>query len=1191
LKATYFGDLVLTTAKFQRLHDEAIAPIKKRWQPLLHVEVAVERELKAALATPGTWPVFRETSDRLARRAADMQSGRDGLRSDEVEIATSTVDLLLRQSAHLTSLADALEEGSIADARAKLDDPVVPFVKKRELAGFAARMRAVKHPISLSLAASLWEVTNYQALLKRLSETLSQNFFVVIGDAGFGKTYLAAELTKPSEKSPGGILCLAKYLSKGGSLDDVARRVPFGGERMEQLLEAVDAAGARSGRRLPIVIDGLNESENPRGWKDLLETLRVQLNRTSNCVVIVTLRSFIANDILPPDTSRVYLDGFEDDPETALRTYFEYYKIDATDALLPWSQLSSPLFLNLFCQATNPDRQRMVGLDRIPQSLTAVFEEYRQVVVSRAADALDMAQQDIEAALDRVGLALWRKNARALDFDILKKIVGDDPRAWQNSLARFLEEEGVLSRDPYPHFLGFDANGRPRGNQVSAILYDAFAGFVIADAILAQQGIGRFPKWISKNWQRLDVFASKHHPFAEDILNALVGLRPRRHYCQLWPSVPSPLREVALSEAITLEPTRIDGETRSQLFEVCKRKPADSRRDVFFRLRSIRASVQHPLNADFLHEVLSDMSVAQRDLRWSEWLRHNREMIHEDLESLELRWCRSNERGDRDKLLARWVSWTLTCTVRYLRDQATRSLYSYGLGAPGTLFEMAAGSLDINDPYVPERMLAAAYGVVMAQQRTPNQLAASLTEFLRNLAQRLSGDEATSPTYHWMSRLYVQGIVDFAKRFVPSAVPEGLVNSEGHVLFAPATYAVAASVTDQHTGHLGHDFENYEVGRLFDDRGNYDYDHKAFKAALTEIRGRVWALGYRQAAFEDIDSAIGDYYTHRNEPSTTERYAKKYGWIGFYEKAGVLPQAVRPKCGRGNPIPDIDPSFPRVPPRLATIIPDWIHTSLADNKHWLANGDVVVPDELLRLSKIGEHDGPWIAVDGFLTQTNKSMGRRIFAFIRGILVTTEEVDEIVALLTSQEYLGNNFISREPSDHYTFAGEIPWSDEFGCEYDYEEESRPYMRRIGGHGAKGRLTETLSHSYAWEDYHSATNRAGGSSVPSKSFSREFDLRGLPSSFDQVDLKGRLAATSLSPPENCDRSGNVLYLREDLLCKYASDRNASLVWAVWGERSLTNLGYAHPSWWQEICQRHGDLWRRIETHDSLSRKRRDA
>jgi len=576
------------------------------------------------------------------------------------------------------------------------------------------------------------------------------------------------------------------------------------------------------------------------------------------------------------------------------------------------------------------------------------------------------------------------------------------------------------------------------------------------------------------------------------------------------------------------------------------------------------------------------MEVAPRDVRWTEWLRQNRHEIVKDLEGRERQWRSTKDRNQRDMLFARWVSWTLTSTVRFLRDQATRALYWYGLGKPQALFDMAIESLEINDPYVSERLLAAAFGVVMGHQRWPDKIAAPLAEFMKGIAKRLTGPEATFPTNHWMTRVYIQGIVDFATCFLSSTVPCGLVNSHGLVAFAAAPFVAAIDVKEQHTGYLGRDFENYTVGRLIHGRSNHDYEHKEFAAALAEVRGRIWRLGYRVADFEHIDADIGRFHTHRDEPSNTERYVKKYGWIGFYEKAGVLTDAgklsFRPRHERGNPDVDIDPSFPRPPTRLAIAIPDWTHASRPDTKKWLASGTIVVPDELLRLSKIGNHDGPWIAVDGYLSQKNRLMGRQASGAILGMLVEKKKVAQTVKLLKSLEHLANEFYRVEPSDYYTFAGEMPWSVEFAHEGGPEQ----YKCKIGN-WENGPTIEVLSHIYAWENYHSSANRAGGYAVPSKTYSQQFKLRASASSWRQFDTNGRLAAISLSPPEGCDRDGHLLYLREDLVCEYASARNAELVWVVWGERNLTNVD-RQPAWCWKIYERHENYWRRVQTLVSL-------
>ena len=132
-----------------------------------------------------------------------------------------------------------------------------------------------------------------------------------------------------------------------------------------------------------------------------------------------------------------------------------------------------------------------------------------------------------------------------------------------------------------------------------------------------------------------------------------------------------------------------------------------------------------------------------------------------DLEYLEQRW-RPDALRAGDRLRARWVMWTLTSTVRRLRDQATRALYWFGRVDPEGLFELTIDSLAVNDAYVGERMLAASYGVVMSHQHADTDFGAHLKPFLEQLAAALVGASATAPTHHYLARLYVRGIVAFS---------------------------------------------------------------------------------------------------------------------------------------------------------------------------------------------------------------------------------------------------------------------------------------------------------------------------------------------------------------------------------------------------------------------------------------------
>ena len=639
---------------------------------------------------------------------------------------------------------------------------------------------------------------------------------------------------------------------------------------------------------------------------------------------------------------------------------------------------------------------------------------------------------------------------------------------------------------------------------------------------------------------------------------------------------------------------RIDDATVLEFEKHCIEQKEPFGGQALVRLHAIRSAVGNPLNADFLHTLLGKMEVARRDIWWTEWVRRNSKNISHELDNLTSRWAEAPKRNESDLLLAKWVLWYLTSNVLSLRDSATRSLYWFGMGAPNQLFALATESLLVDAPYVSERAFAACYGVLMGSQTATDELLEPLRDFLAAIDTYLLGPNATDPSNHWRLRFYVREIVKFARLFFPREFANFKFSSQS---FGSSPYLTHDQVNEIFNGMLPLDFKNDDIGSLFPDRRKYDDTHVGFSNALTEIKGRVRSLGWEHSIFAEIDKRIYDGESRRrNNPEAVDTYSLKYAKIALQEITGVLANLnlgsfVR-KGERPYPMVDIDPSFPEEPPPLQLEKLSWSDPSIEDNETWLSKGKVNVPNDLLRVADLNEAEGPWIAVDGFLKTENKILDRRVFGFIRGILIPQGQVDKALSVLESAEYLGNMYIPECPSDYYTYAGEIPWSQSFANSEDYEKDHEQYLGNIGSHLSDHQIqVEILCHRYSWEGYHSSVNGVSGYAIPSKTFSQKFNLRAGPSSFDQFDEKKRVASIAYSPPEHFSNSGNMLYLREDLLLRYMADTDKQLVWLVWGERNLASSNYPRPNWCQTVFQRYQHIWRRVETLEGLSKSKRRA
>ncbi|MFO1500081.1 MAG: hypothetical protein U1G07_17110 [Verrucomicrobiota bacterium] len=380
--------------------------------------------------------------------------------------------------------------------------------------------------------------------------------------------------------------------------------------------------------------------------------------------------------------------------------------------------------------------------------------------------------------------------------------------------------------------------------------------------------------------------------------------------------------------------------------------------------------------------------------------------------------------------------------MRDLRDRATRALYWFGRGDPEALFEDAIESLGINDPYVPERMLAASYGVAMA--RHPEIISGALDRtFLSKCARRLFDSmfakDAPYGTSHVLTREYGRRFLELAlvhdrKLLTPLEKPRIIPPFRDDGLRA---WNSAEIVQDEVSGihsPFRMDFENYTLGRLVPHRSNYDFKDADYQKVRAQVLWRIQELGWSPERFEEIDNQIAREFSHgraSDEKTKTDRYGKKYSWIAYFELAGLRRDQGKISRDDEDDRPcevDVDPSFPQPLPEHQLINDDFLGDPATPRKEWIANGAKPRVEPYLRLGTIQDQHGPWVMLDGFFTQEDTRRGRRIFCCIRSFLIANRSASRFQSLLTKQSLHGR-WLPEKPSTVYVFAGEVPWSNNF------------------------------------------------------------------------------------------------------------------------------------------------------------------
>lgn len=1177
LRSTFFGELALTADVLAQVHKRSVAPVEARWTPRLHTSHHVEHHIDRALLRPASFEWLQQRTDDIAARIQALRAALNGLDTTFRQGAVEIADDLDRFVDDLREVLDAGRSLRPWEVRERLAEQRPPATSPRTLRRLVLRLRQRRLPEALLVTGLGAEIRDIVQWLHDTRADIEAPLLAIIAAAGQGKTHLAAQMTSPNDQPTAGVFIQGGNLRAGGTLDDLARRIPgLKVDHFEDLLEALNSAGNRAGCRIPLIIDGLNEAERPSEWRTLLAGLAPALGGYPHVAVIVTLREALADQALPKDTVPLELEWQRAEVDDILRVYFRHYLINPADAWLPIGEFHNPLFVRMYCEAANHDRRVPVGVEALPQSLIGVFELYREGVVERLAHdpaRIPVPADQIQRRLTALARYMWTHNVRRLPFDEARRILDADQSNWDESLFRRLVEEGVMFREEI----------RGSDDTECGFVFDRLAGYLIADAILVRMPYAEVNEQLAEAalWQSL--LGDHAHPLGEDILIGLISLVPRRftrHH--LWRVAPDEHRSLVLAQELNTESGFLDDETVDALATALVTGHPSKRkgRSAFDRLWEVRRSAPHRLNAAFLDQVLRQLPLPQRDLRWTEWARGRATgRLTADLERAIDRWTGSGIRAERDDLDAQAIAWLLTSTDTSMRDLATKALQRYGRPEPKRLFDLAARMLDVDDPYVVERLVAAAFGAASAHQMPDpgGPLEGALRDWLVQLRDRFL-DGGTIPTSHEQLRGYVRATYEFAGALHPAAVPDGVD------AFAPRFAAVApAEVMEDDDPNaeecdrtFGMDFENYIIGAAINGRDNYDFDHPDYRRARAEVMARVWGLGWREKEFGSVDHSVA---ANAERPYSSkrrvERYGKKYGWIAYHEMIGRLVDVGRAPAPFGDAerlMPDIDPTFPDRPPVAPMPLPLWAPVEPTDDQTWLTSGTVAVPDQLWSPTEIHGVDGGWLLVEGYLDHRHD--GRTVFGFFRTLLLEPEDAEPTQQLASDCQYLGNHFFPPLPMVRDVLAAEMPWSPRFELNFDDDAPGAFPHRTLRRDWQDDSIEFGQVAVEFAPDSASETGLGGSYDVPSSEFAARFDLRQLPGTVDLVGLDGRRASAVFRVDKPW--RGHLLFLRRDLVEGFAADRRIMQV--AWGEREVAVDWHSVPSWVRAAQRSHANVWRHI-------------
>ena len=1101
----FFNELELDMNWFKRQFDKQMVGVGDKFDSCLHIKTKVDAEIHALLGDKAFVHQITKWIKELEEELLDLKDAINDLNSsilyiewDEeekskvIEAAESLQDVLINMKVLLKHVADLLVEKEFSevqsmDWKSELDRLYETFevYRKVERESGISKMKCTAKQESeeqvLHRARRIVDGPYYLVaeLLDKFFPTVIWQFGLInesdlhiLGDAGIGKTHIACNICADRLKNGLPALFVRGNLFTTEQPIETQLRTILDlppSYSWHDFVKALSAAAEAYHTRIPLIIDGLNESVHngtfSKVWELGLKGLVKEITQTKNLVLITTCRTSykeaIWKEINPREDiirgkviwkdkdslTLVYAFGFDTDEvkQEAIDQYFNVYKIKADLTLAPLMQFEHPLHLKIFCEAKNRERKTEKQVYVGEQMLFEVFEEYLSQCNQAVCERLDLHPKTIivQSALNKMAAYLWQHRSREIPFEKLTPIVDAQSREhldWPSSKTRAIESEGLLVYRDWADV-----------GEVMHFTYDLLGGYLIARH-LVEQAADNVQEFLDSEEIVALLFGEDHrilHPMYEDICRCLAALLPAKtgHFLHEF-SDNKKAFGLSIRALFEISPEDINRdciELVTYLFDQYQEN-----RDFFFK--SAETTIRHPahpFNASFWSERFSALSMPERDLSWTEHVRKNRESFEKKVIRFEEICQRDQELSDTDKerlhLLAEHIMWIHTSTVRPLRDKATQALYWYGRRFPQEFLDLVMKSFTINDPYVSERMLAATYGIAMARQhdfKDTSFVIKVLPVYARKLYETMFKPNAPHSTTHILARDYAKRTIDIALMHHLDLLTEG----ERERITSPFTDGGIREWGECNDGDAGPyqtgaaplqmDFGNYTLGRLVKDRGIYNFEHPEYQRVRANIFWRIYNLGYSLDTFGDIDSRLSEEnyrkYGRSANGGKTDRYGKKYTWIAFYELAGFRQD--------NNLLPDyddklrisdadIDPSFPNKQREYNLVREGFLGDPEIPAKDWIFN---TAPPDLtsyLKVDQFCDEEGPWVLLWGSSSQEDKKDNRDMFASLQGLIVKSEETKEIVKTLMNQETIDRDNMPFCPADYYTYAGEVPWCDTY------------------------------------------------------------------------------------------------------------------------------------------------------------------
>lgn len=887
--------------------------------------------------------------------------------------------------------------------------------------------------------------------LKRILDNyaVSKSNKIVIGNAGSGKTHLCAHLIEKIRDNQDYVIFFKSKQFNGDNVELTQRLLTLlnisEGYTLNEVLKKINDFALDKNRRCFIIIDALNETTGAsigfsNIWFNNLQTFMNLINQYSHIQFICTLRaSYVDNIWNIRPSNLIHIHGFADDNvKEACKKYFGYYKIkpinfDSADLTL----FENPLLLDLYCKLIRQPDGHEVQIKLDMQTYVNVFENYISKLVTEVKSKLNLVK-------NKAVLKGFTKSSNFFYIDNEAIISVDD---FEDSFDEndLVTVDKSIARAVLEGYLIFIKDSVTVNKEIIKHTQQEVGGFLLAKYL-----IETFPDLNSlladKEFQNkiLTKDSRYSHQLKLDILKFLIALQPEI------------ITKISGKESLRLSWWYLyngysDDNLNIPEFLILNTESITILEEILDLSYHHWFDPEHRFNFNYLSRILANVERWRFDTNWTFYIYKNADFFSEliqnyigKLEDYNLAHL---------ELVAKFIAYTLSTTIRSIRDSATIFLIEYGKLYPNRLLTLTVEFVNHADIYIYERLTSACYGVCLRMQ---NDL--HFTENFLSIYAETLYELQFRPNSDYRKLNYI--IIDSIKHLVDLAILKGVYYLDETERDRLSNYSFDAFIWNapsdeqkelienssemQRPEPIGMDFGIYTIPRLVD-------GHEEDFNSMSNIFAKIYEDGYINYGYEEFKDDLFKEFYFGGRVSYIEgkidRLGKKYSWNAFFAYAGYLLQQGKldvfeshneEKYYRRLSDVDIDISLPNKKYEIEKeIFNHNLLSNRANNSKWYKE---IFIDKSIECIRSVFDDEEYVMLNGFIDQRlNDDYKVRSLLILETVFINkNENFEKVIGNSLNKIYEWKSEVTLS-NDHIrgTYFGELYWGD------NVAQNSEPYV----------------------------------------------------------------------------------------------------------------------------------------------------